>query len=97
MMRYEVKKVFSRTSSKIAVLVLFLVMGVTCCFALDISYVDEEGNTQRGLDAVSKLKSAQKEWAGELDEKKISQVIALHEPAGAENQCYGSQRNPGQP
>ncbi|MCI9619617.1 MAG: ABC transporter permease [Dorea sp.] len=76
MMRYEVKKVFSRTSSKIAVLVLFLVMGVTCCFALDISYVDEEGNTQRGLDAVSKLKSAQKEWAGELDEKKISQVIA---------------------
>ena len=76
MMRYEVKKVFSRTSSKIAVLVLFLVMDITCFFALDVSYVDEEGNTQRGLDAVSKLKAAQKEWAGELDEKKISQVIA---------------------
>ena len=39
MMRYEVKKVFSRTSSKIAVLVLFLVMGITCFFALDVSYV----------------------------------------------------------
>lgn len=76
MTRYEVKKVFAKTSSKIAVMLLLFVMGITCFFALDITYVDENGSTREGLAAVSGLKAAQKEWAGCLDEEKIRKVIA---------------------
>lgn len=76
MTRYEIKKVFSKLSSKIALIVLLVVMGITCFFALDISYVDEDGNTKNGPSAVSELKAAQKEWAGCLDEEKIRKVIA---------------------
>lgn len=76
MMKYEVKKVFAKTSSKIAVMLLLIVISFTCYFALDVSYVDENGDSQNGLSAVLALRSAQKEWAGYLDEEKIQKVIA---------------------
>lgn len=76
MMIYEVKKVFSKTGSKIAVILLLIVISITCFFALNVSYVDENGNSQSGLSAVSALRSAQKEWVGYLDEEKIQRVIA---------------------
>ena len=76
MMKYEVKKVFAKTSSKIAVMLLLIVISITCFFALDVSYVDENGDSQNGLSAVFALRSAQKEWAGCLDEEKIQRVIA---------------------
>ena len=75
MVKYELKKVFSKTGSKIAVMLLLIVISITCFFALDVSYVDENGNTKKGLTAVSELKVAQKEWAGCLDEEKIQKVI----------------------
>lgn len=76
MTRYEIKKVFSKTSSKIALLVLLVILGITCFFATGVSYVDENGDTQTGPSAVARLRAAQKEWAGWLDEEKISKVIA---------------------
>lgn len=76
MVKYEVKKVFAKTSSKIAILLLFVAIAITCFFALDISYVDENGESQKGLTAVRALKAAQKEWAGCLDEERIQKVIA---------------------
>lgn len=75
-MRYEVKKVFAKKGSKIALVLLLIVMGITCFFATDVSYVDGEGNSQSGPAAVSKLRAARKEWAGYLDEEKIREVIA---------------------
>lgn len=76
MTKYEIKKVFSKTSSKIAVILLFAAMGITLFFALDVSYVDEAGNSQNGPAAISKLKAAQKEWSGYLNEDKIRKVIS---------------------
>lgn len=76
MMKYELKKVFTKTGSKIAVMLLFIVIAITCFFALDVSYVDENGDSQKGWTAVLALKTAQKEWAGVLDEEKIQNVIA---------------------
>ena len=76
MIKYEIKKVFAKTSSKIAVMLLFIVIAITCFFALDVSYVDENGDSQKGWTAVLALKAAQKEWAGVLDEEKIQKVIA---------------------
>lgn len=103
MMRYEVKKVFAKTGSKIALVLLLIVMGITCFFAMDVSYVDGEGNSQSGPAAVSKLRAARKEWAGYLDEEKIREVIAenrriqstpeaLSQNVDEENIAYGWQQ-----
>lgn len=75
MMLYEIKKVFSRTSGRIALLLLLAVLGITCFVAVDVPYVNERGEHETGPAAIAKLKAAQKEWAGELDEETIRQVI----------------------
>lgn len=75
MVRYEWKKVFAKTSSKIALLLLAAVVGVTCYLAMDVYYVNENGVRERGPAAVSKLKNGQKEWSGLLDEAKVKRVI----------------------
>ncbi len=76
MLKYELKKVFLKTGSRIAMALLLILMGITCFFAMDVSYVDGEGNSQRGPAAVAQLRAAQKAWSGYLDEEKIRKVIA---------------------
>ena len=74
-MKIEIKKVFCRTSARIALLLLFAVLGVTCFLAMDVPYINENGDREGGPSAIAKLKAAQQEWSGELDEKKIRRVI----------------------
>lgn len=76
MMKYELKKVLLRRSSKIALFLLLLIVGITCYLAADVSYVDSHGKTNKGPAAVAALKAAQKEWSGYLDEEKLRKVIA---------------------
>lgn len=76
MVRYEIKKVFAGTKSKVVFLLLALILGVTCWFAADVSYTNEAGEKETGPRAVAKLRAAQQEWSGYLDEEKIRQVIA---------------------
>lgn len=76
MIYYELKKVFSRTSNKIAILFLIILLISTCYSAIrKVSYVNEKGNTEIGFAAIQKIKKAKKEWAGELNKKKIAKVI----------------------
>lgn len=75
MMYYEVKKVFSRTGSQIAMILLLAVTGLICFLAMDVTYVNENGDTENGSAAAAKLKDAQKKWSGDLDEETIRQVI----------------------
>lgn len=75
MFGYELKKVFAKTSNRIALLLLLMILGVTCYFAMGVSWVDENGDTRRGPAAVAQLRAMQKEWAGYLDEETIRQVI----------------------
>lgn len=75
MFRYEMKKVFSKTSSRVAVMLLAVMVGIVCWFAMDVYYVNENGEKETGYGAVRKLREAQKEWAGDLDEEKLRRVI----------------------
>lgn len=76
MIRYELKKIYTKTSSKIAVVILFLLLGITCYLAIHgVGYVNEEGKTEYGIQAVQKLKAERKEWAGVLSEEVIARVI----------------------
>lgn len=52
-----------------------MVLGVVCWFAVDVSYINHNGEKENGFEAVRKLREEQKEWAGFLDEEKIKQVI----------------------
>ena len=75
MVKFEIKKVFCRTSARIALLLLLAVLGVTCFLAMDVSYINENGDRESGLAAIAKLKAAQQEWSGELDEEQLRRVI----------------------
>ena len=76
MFRYEVKKVFAKTGGKISLLLLVAVLVIACWYAADVSYTNEIGEQEKGVVAIRKLREAQKEWAGILDEEKLRQVIA---------------------
>lgn len=75
MRNYELKKVFTRTSNKIAFLLFAAVLVLTCYFAVNVGYVNENGETEKGFAAVHRLRSEIKEWAGPLTEEKIALVI----------------------
>ena len=75
MFRYEVKKVFAKMGGKIALLLLAGVLILACWSAADVSYVNESGESEYGIAAVRKLREAQKDWAGTLDEEKLRRVI----------------------
>lgn len=75
MTKYEIKKVFLKTGSKISILILLVLLAMTCRFAMGTEFIDENGVAQSGKAAVLKLKAAQKEWAGILDEEKLKRVI----------------------
>lgn len=76
MVKYEIKKVFSHMSSKIAVSLLGVLLLVVIGFTINVNYVNGEGKKIYGPSAVSSLRNRQKEWAGILNEEKIRQVIA---------------------
>lgn len=92
MARYEIKKVFSKTGGRIVLLLLLFLLAITCYFAMDVYYVNESGNTEYGVSAVAKLRMAQKEWAGELDEERIRRVIEenrrINETPEAQSEDY---------
>lgn len=76
MVYYELKKILSKTSNKIAVLFLACLLVLVCFFAISgVDYVNENGETENGIAAAGKLRERKKEWAGLLTEEKIIQVI----------------------
>ena len=75
MVRFEIKKVLSRTGGKIALLLLLALVLLECSFAFDGTYVNSEGVSTHGIAAVRPLRAEQKKWEGVLDEQRIAQVI----------------------
>lgn len=76
MVRYEIKKIFSRTSSKIAVMILAAALAVISYFAVyEVTFVNGEGNEEKGFAAIKKLREVKKEWEGELTEEVLRKVI----------------------
>jgi len=77
MLYYELKKIWARPGTKIAMLILTAILAVTCFFAIHgLYYVNENGENEYGIEAISKLKAAKKEWTGLLTEEVIADVIA---------------------
>ncbi|HKM22516.1 MAG TPA: ABC transporter permease, partial [Lachnospiraceae bacterium] len=66
MVKYEIKKVFAKNSSKIAILLLLAVCLVTGWFAMSTAYVNEAGESEKGPAAVRKLRTEKEAWSGVL-------------------------------
>jgi len=76
-MKFEIKKVFSKTLNKVLFLimtVLVVLMSLQC--VNDARYVDESGNTIKGIVAARNLKEEKNKWKGYITEDVLSKIIA---------------------
>lgn len=63
MIRFEIKKIFSKTANKIGLIVLLAAIAVTCYFAISsMDYVDEEGIHTQELRQQGTLRDTKAEW-----------------------------------
>lgn len=77
MIYYEIKKVFSKISNKIAIIILAIILCITISSAISgVEYVNEEGEIETGITAIRKLKEEKKKWKGELTEEQIKNVVS---------------------
>ena len=67
MLRYEIRKVFSKSKNRIAVIVLFVILVITSILTINkVEFVDENGNSSVGISASRDLREAKNQWAGYL-------------------------------
>lgn len=84
MILFEIKKILSRTGSKVGLLVLLITLAVSCYFAVEyITYVDEEGNRHTGVKAVNNLREEKEEWTGVMTEDYLKEVIRVNNSINA--------------
>jgi len=81
MIRYEFQKIFGSAGGRIA-LFLYMAVVILACFLaangfmnVDVKWINEQGESERGFHAVQKLKAARNEWEGWLDEEMLNNVI----------------------
>lgn len=75
MVKFELQKVLGKTSSKIALLILAGIVIMASCMAISVEWTNEQGDRETGYSAVVKLRNAQKQWAGPLDEETLRLVL----------------------
>lgn len=76
MIRYELKKVFSKRINRLLILVLIIVAIVFSCFAIwSINYVDKDGNTHNGFFSARRLIESRSKYEGQLTPDIIKSVV----------------------
>ena len=74
--RFELKKIISKPVSKIAFLILFGVLCVVSYLTVsDVRYVDENGDTIKGISAARSLREAKRQWSGYITEEELLKVL----------------------
>lgn len=81
MVWYEIKKILVRPSCQIAMLLLVILAASSCfqVFSGDmanfIQWVNEKGEKETGIAASRKLRDAQEEWSGVLDQQLLEEAL----------------------
>lgn len=76
MLHFEVKKIFSKTANKIALLILAAaLMAISFFVIVSVEYVDEEGHSSCGPAAARSLRDAKNQWAGYITEDVLLKAI----------------------
>lgn len=72
---YEIKKVFSKKGSKVALIFIFIVISVVLSFIIgDNKYVNRNGDAESGISAMLKVRELKKR-SGELTEDVLRKII----------------------
>lgn len=87
MVKYEWKKVFGRTSSKIALIVIAFLVVLNCWLAFDVTYVTPEGEAIHGITAIAPRREAVRKWEGDLTEERIAEAITKLNALSAEEKA----------
>ncbi len=73
---FELKKIFSKSFNKAALILLAASLCVVSCFAIRyVDYVDESGKKTVGIAAARALREKKNEWAGRLTEDVLRKVL----------------------
>ena len=81
MLRYEIKKIFGTFGGKLALVLYAVVVVFSCWLAIsgflnyETKWVNEQGESEHGIQAVQKLREARNEWEGYLDQEMLTKVI----------------------
>lgn len=77
MLLCEIKKVLVKRSNKVVLLIMALVVAMFSHSAIySVEWIDGKGNLEAGPEAAIKLRSAQKEWSGTLDQALLEKALA---------------------
>lgn len=76
MLRFEMKKVFSKFKNRMAILLLLMILIVTSLLTINkVEFIDENGNSSTGISAARNLRAAKNKWAGYLTEDVFQKVV----------------------
>lgn len=88
MLRFEMKKVFSKSKNRIAVLILFVILMITSILTINrVEYVDHNGNSSTGISAAKNLRAAKNKWAGYLTEDVLQKAIEKNKAISASKEA----------
>ena len=80
MVRFELKKVFSRFKNKMAVVILCVLMIVVSLLTMNrVYYTDENGNHTSGMQAAKSLREEKNQWRGYVTDKVLKKVLKERE------------------
>lgn len=80
MLKFELKKVFSKFKNKMAIVLLLVILILTSIMTINrVEYVDENGNSSTGFFAAKSLRKEKNKWAGYLTEDVLQEVIKKYE------------------
>ncbi len=76
MLRFEIKKIWSKPMNQAAVLLLFvIVIAGSLLAARDVKYYKEDGSSVSGIFAAGKLRSEKNKWKGHVTEEVLKKVV----------------------
>lgn len=76
MLKYELKKVFSKRINRLVIVATMLIAIAISCFAIgSIRYVDKNGKLHIGITAGRLLAKDENKWQGEITPEELSKII----------------------
>lgn len=92
MVWYEIKKILLRPSCQIALLLLLLLSGRFCIQVMwgseSAYWINEDGQIETGYNAMQKLRAAQAEWSGVLNQELLEKALAELKQAESEEESH---------
>lgn len=80
MVKYELKKVFSKSKNRVVLVMLIIVSLILCIVTVNrIRYTTPEGQTKTGILATKKLREDRTKWKGPLTIERLQEVVKLND------------------